>query len=171
VIGMFARLLDGQREPLQLVVRTVPVDLGPRLARFQAKVPPELGRLADAYTAHLRRVEQEHPFLAHEYYLIVAGPTRRKRQSKEQWRDEARRALEVRCAGLIHELQPSVVATRLGSKQLTTLYHRWWSMDFARHARLDQTLDEWHPLVVGAPPMVSTPEHVAATNGKVEVPR
>jgi len=180
VIGMFARLLDGQREPLQLVVRVVPVDLEPRLERFRRQAPPELGALRDAHVAHLRAVAGTHALLNHEYYVVVPGPERRPRQAKPAWADASRRALDARCAGLIADFGRSVTAERLGSKQLTALYYRWWCADYAAHRRLDATLAEWQPLVIGGRTVLAPPTEAAPTdwadligphrNGKVEAP-
>ncbi len=173
-IAAFAKLLDGQQGPLQLVVRVVPVDLEPRLARFQRQAPPELGRLRDAHIAHQRQVAATHALLNHEYYVVVPGPVRTGRQGKQQWADLSRRALDARCRGLIADFGRSVKAERLGSKQLASLYYRWWCADYAGQRRLDETLAEWQPLVVGgrtgsAPPGLAA-ELVEPANGKVEIP-
>lgn len=178
-IAAFAKLLDGQREPLQLLVRVAPVDLEPRLERFRRQAPPELGRLRDAHIAHQRQVAATHALLNHEYYLVAPGPERQPRQARKQWLETSRRSLDARCAGLIADFGRFVAAERLGSKQLTSLYYRFWCADYAAQRRLDETLAEWQPLVVGGNtrervPVLAPPELPAGldthANGKVEVP-
>lgn len=174
-LAAFATLLDGQEGPLQLLVRVVPVDLEPRLAHFRRQAPPELGALRDAHIAHQRQVAATHALLNHEYYLVVPGPERQSRQSRQQWSEESRRALDARCAGLIADFGRFVTAERLGSKQLTSLYYRFWCADYAAHRRLDATLAEWQPLVIGGKTVYApaSPEVAAGgethANGKVGV--
>jgi hypothetical protein len=172
-IAAFAKLLDGQQGPLQLLVRVVPVDLEPRLERFRRQAPPELGRLRDAHIAHQRDVAQRHALLNHEYYVVVPGPERQPRQPRQQWVEASRRALDARCRGLVADFGRYVHAERLGSKQLASLYYRFWSADYAAHRRLDATLAEWQPLVVGgrtvyAPPETLGTDRHAHVNGTVE---
>jgi hypothetical protein len=174
-IAAFAKLLDGQQGPLHLLVRVVPVDLEPRLERFRRQAPPELGALRDAHIAHQRQVAATHALLNHEYYLVVPGPERQPRQAKQQWLEASRRALDARCAGLIADFGRFVTAERLGSKQLTSLYSRFWCADYAAQRRLDATLAAWQPLVIGGKTVYApaSPEGHAElethVNGTVEV--
>jgi hypothetical protein len=164
VLAGYAAFLNALTFPIQVLVRTVPVDLQRYLnsleERAARELSPELVGLARDHAAFVQGLARQRTLLERRFYVLVPAQsvraarrppwlTRRRRGPESSEADVARRQLTFRCEEVGRQLgRCGLSARRLDDLELAELYVACWAPERARVQRFRQRLDEYTALAV-----------------------
>ncbi|MDQ3809201.1 MAG: TraC family protein [Chloroflexota bacterium] len=164
VLAGFAALLNALTFPVQIVVRSTPVDLMRYVAALEDQarqaLPAALSALARDHAAFVQRLARQRMLLERRFYVVVpAEPARRTRWSQvlptrrgasdAAGTQAAHAQLALRCDELAGQLaRCGLHARRLGDVELAELLLACWSPERARAQRFRQQLQDYSTLVV-----------------------
>jgi hypothetical protein len=166
VLAGFAAFLNALSFPVQVVVRSVPVDLARYVAALEERarvgLPGQLASLAQDHAAFVQTLARQRMLLERRFYVVVPAEApprsgwqqwRRRRETDEAdaaW-DAARRQLTFRCDDVARQLSRcGLHVRRLADLELAQLYLACWSPERARAQRFRQRLDDFSTLAVRA---------------------
>jgi hypothetical protein len=164
VLAGYAGFLNSLNFPIQVLVRSVPVDLGRYLSGIEERashaLPDALTALARDHVAFVHGLARQRTLLERRLYLIVPAEApatvswwqlRRRRRGNAPERAAARRQLTLRCEEVARQLaRCQVTVRRLDDTALAQLYLACWAPERARLQRVRQQVDEYTTLVVTA---------------------
>jgi hypothetical protein len=166
----YAAFLNALSFPVQILMRSVPVELGRYLAAIEERacheLPGELGALAREHASFVQGLARRRTLLERRFYVVVPAqaPTNR---AALAWRpgrigsassapvaaEAAHRQLTFRCEEVTRQLvRCGLAARRLGDLELAQLFLACWSPERARSQRFRQRLDDYTTLAVRAAP-------------------
>ncbi len=162
VLAGYAGFLNSLNFPIQVLVRSVPVDLGRYLTGIEERasqdLPDALTALAHDHVAFVHGLARQRTLLERRLYVVVPAeapvaaawrPWRRRRDGMAPERAAARRQLTLRCDEVSRQLaRCGVTVRRLDDTALAQLYLACWAPERARLQRVRQRLDEYSTLVV-----------------------
>jgi hypothetical protein len=164
VLAGYAAFLNALTFPIQVLVRTVPVDLGRYLGGLEERagreLPVELAGLARDHAAFVQRLARQRTLLERRFYIVVPAQselasrrptwlTRSRRGDEVSEADAARRQLTFRCDEVARQLgRCGLGARRLGDLELAELYLACWAPERARVQRFHQQLDDYTAFAV-----------------------
>ena len=151
ILASFAAFLNSLTFPVQILVRSVPIDVESYLADLEQRardLSVELAELAHDHVAFLRRLSRTRTLLERRFYLVVtasdaATGSRRRfgRSAVPPNPDAARRQLSTRCDEVQRQLGRSGLAARpLSGGEIAQLFHSCWCPDLARVQQIDRDL-------------------------------
>lgn len=167
VVAGYAAFLQGLEQPVQLLVRVLPMDLQGRLANLEERaplLPDALVPFARDEALLLRALAAKRSLLERHHYLVIstagtAIPARWPwpwRRSAAADTDAAPAALAARLDALVVGLRRAGLdARRLSGRELVLLLHACWCPDLSRRQRLADDLD-----AMALAPGVSRPERM-----------
>jgi hypothetical protein len=164
VLAGYAGFLNSLNFPIQVLVRSVPVDLGRYLSGIEERashdLPDALTALAHDHVAFVHGLARQRTLLERRLYLVVPAEApatarwwqlERGRGGNAPERAAARRQLTLRCEEVARQLgRCGVTVRRLDDTALAQLYLACWAPERARLQRVRQRLDEYSTLVVTA---------------------
>jgi hypothetical protein len=169
VLAGFATFLNALNFPVQILVRSSPVDLGRYLATLEERgrhvVEGQLGALARDHAAFVQSLARQRTLLERRFYVVVpaeratakrwsvpfAGRLRPGLTDDEPRREAARHQLTFRCDDVARQLgRCGLAVRRLGDLELAQLLLACWSPERARAQRFRQQLDDYTTLAVRA---------------------
>jgi hypothetical protein len=164
VLAGYAGFLNSLNFPIQVLVRSVPVDLGRYLAGIEERatqdLPDALTALAHDHVAFVHGLARQRTLLERRLYLVVPAeapisadwrPWRRRRGGMAPERAAARRQLTLRCEAVARQLaRCGVTVRRLDDTALAQLYLACWAPERARLQRVRKRIDEYSTLIVTA---------------------
>jgi hypothetical protein len=166
VLAGFGAFLNALSFPIQIVVRSAPVDLVRYVAtleeRARQSLPGVLSSLAHDHAAFVQSLARQRTLVERRFYVVVpAEPGRRMRwsgwprtsarASRAAETEAAQRQLAHRCEDLAHQLvRCGLHARRLTDLELAHLYLACWSPERGRVQRFRQRLDAYTSLAVRA---------------------
>jgi hypothetical protein len=163
VLAGYAAFLNALTFPIQVLVRTVPVDLLRYVAsleeRARRELPRELATLARDHAAFVQSLARQRTLLERRFYIVVPAQsaiTRRRvprparsRSLEPSEADAARRQLTFRCEEVSRQLgRCGLSARRLGDLELAELYLACWAPERARVQRFRQQLDDYTAIAI-----------------------
>ena len=153
-VTSYAEFLQGLEQPVQVLVRVLPMDLQRYLADLERRsrlLPEALAPFARAHTAFLRTLAQKRRLLERHHYVVVAtAPPPRAVRLPWPWRrpetppdaDEAISVLLARLETLSEGLRRAGLdARQLSGKELALLLHACWCPELSRQQRITADLD------------------------------
>lgn len=166
-VAGFAAFLNSLSFPIQILVRTLPIDVDGYLREMERRalgLPEPLADLARDHVAYLRRLARSRTLLERRFYLVVPAqvemPRARyrspfARKAPAAAPDAARRQLTFRCEEVERQLaRCGLPVRRLTSVDLAQLFYACWCPELARVQRVRQELAGYTALVVQASPQV-----------------
>jgi hypothetical protein len=164
IMASFAGFLNALAYPIQILVRSSPVDLTRYVATLEerARLTPsrELAELAHDHALFVQGLARQRTLLERRFYVVVpaelnagsgwwlwrgrthAGPA-------DAQVDAARRQLTFRCEEVGRQLARCGLAVRrLSDLELAHLYLACWSPERARAQRIRRRLDDYTTLAV-----------------------
>lgn len=171
LVASYVGFLGALGYPIQVLVRTAPLDLdgylAPLDASVDAEVPPPLAALARDHAVFLRRLARERALLERQHYLVVpaddggAGQEARwpfGRHSETAPASAARQQLAARCDEVRGGLgRCGLDARRLSSHELAELCIACWRPDRTTDQRLRAELLAFPEPDTAAPPQPRLP--------------
>ena len=151
ILASFAAFLNSLTFPIQILVRSVPIDVESYLADLEQRardLSSDLAELAHDHVAFLRRLSRTRTLLERRFYLVVTAadgaPGSRRRFGRSAVPpnpDAARRQLSTRCDEVQRQLDRcGLAARRLSGGEIVQLFHSCWCPDLARVQRIDRDL-------------------------------
>lgn len=164
LLASYRAFLNALAHPIQIIVRTTPLDLDGWLDRLAAPADPDvplaLRALARDHAAFLRALAQERTLLERRHYVVVPGEDA---PADRRWgwarpgaravpdHDAALRRLAARCEHVLAGLRRcGLAARRLDTAELAALLYACWRPEGARDQRLRGLLDDVDRLAVVA---------------------
>ena len=166
VMAGFAGFLNALAYPIQILVRSSPVDLTRYVASLEerARLSPsaELAELEHDHALFVQGLARQRTLLERRFYVVVPAESR---QTAGLWlwhrrgrpgpadaeMDAARRQLTFRCEEVARQLARCGLAVRrLSDLELAHLYLACWSPERARAQRIRRRLDDYTTLAVRA---------------------
>jgi hypothetical protein len=164
VMAGFAGFLNALGYPIQILVRSSPVDLTRYIASLEerARQTPsrELAELAHDHALFVQGLARQRTLLERRFYVVVPAESspstgwtllRRRGQGgpPDAQVDAARRQLTFRCEEVARQLARCGLAVRrLTDLELAQLYLACWSPERARAQRIRRRLDDYSTLAV-----------------------
>jgi hypothetical protein len=167
LLAGFATFLNALSFPVQILVRSSPVDLTRYAAGLEERgrqtLDGQLAVLAQDHAAFVQGLARQRTLLERRFYVVVpaesagrAGwksllPRVGRAVEQEPRREAARHQLTFRCDDLARQLSRCGLAIRrLADLELAQLYLACWSPERARAQRFRQQLDDYTTLAVRA---------------------
>jgi hypothetical protein len=166
VLAGFGAFLNGLGFPIQIVVRSAPVDLARYVAGLEERARQAsigaLASLAHDHAAFVQSLARQRTLVDRRSYIVVpAEPGRRTRwpgflaptspAARVAEQEAAQRQLSHRCQELEHQLaRCDLHARRLSDIELAQLFLACWSPERGRVQRFRQQLDAYTTLAVRA---------------------
>lgn len=179
VMAGFAGFLNALGYPIQILVRSSPVDLTPYVAgleeRAQKSLSSALVELAHDHALFVQGLARQRTLLERRFYVVVPAESiqqtgwsrlrgRRRRHVDGAEADAARRQLTFRCEEVTRQLgRCELVVRRLRDHELAQLYLACWSPERARAQRIRRRLDDYTSLAIRATTPDSGEDARAAT--------
>jgi hypothetical protein len=180
VLAGYATFLNGLNFPIQVLVRSVPVDLARYLSGIEdrARTEPadELAALARDHVAFVQGLARQRTLLERRLYLVIPAQTARptgwdfgtwfRRDAAGLTPDQAaaHRQLSFRCDEVTRQLARSgVMARRLDDAELAQLYMACWAPERSRLQRVRQRLADYAALAVQGPTRADPTDDRAVT--------
>ncbi|MCX6022066.1 MAG: hypothetical protein NTZ05_10125 [Chloroflexi bacterium] len=162
-IAGFAAFLNGLSFPMQMVVRTMPIDVEGYLRDLERRaldLPEDLASLAHDHVVFLRRMARSRTLLERRFYLVVPadnaqGTDRRRwpftRPAGDVAADAVRRQLTFRCEEIERQLgRCGLSIRRLNTLELMQLLASCWCPELARVQRVQREVADHSALVISA---------------------
>jgi hypothetical protein len=166
ILAGFAAFLNALTFPIQIVVRSAPVDLMRYVAALEERarqaLPGALATLAHDHAAFVQGLARQRTLVERRFYVVVpAEATRRanwstlfvRRVGLRQAADveAAERQLVQRCHDVALQLQRCGLSVRrLADLELAQLFLACWSPERGRAQRVRQRLDDYSTLALRA---------------------
>jgi len=168
LLAGYAAFLNALSFPVQILVRTVPVDLSRYLGaleeRARRELPQDLAALARDHAAFVQGLARQRTLLERQFYVVVPAqpPARGRWGGWRGWHpaagnadageaQTAQRQLTFRCDEVARQLaRCDLTVRRLDDVELATLFMACWSPERSRLQRFRQRLEHYTALVVGA---------------------
>ena len=166
VMAGFAAFLNALGYPIQILVRSSPIDLARYVTGLEERARQvssrHLAELAHDHAAFVQGLARKRTLLERRFYVVVtAESSQRTRWSRwqlgrrstadEAQADAARRQLTFRCEEVGRQLaRCGLGVRRLSDLELAQLYLACWSPERARAQRIRRQLDDYTTLAVRA---------------------
>jgi hypothetical protein len=166
ILAGFGAFLNALSFPIQIVVRSAPVDLVRYVTALEERArqssPGALATLAHDHAAFMHSLARQRTLVDRRFYLVVAAESARRARwsgwlaprvdtSVRAQVEAAERQLAHRCDEVAHQLaRCELHVRRLSDVELAQLFLACWSPERGRVQRFRQRLDTYDSLAVRA---------------------
>jgi hypothetical protein len=167
ILAGFGAFLNALSFPIQILVRSTPVDLGRYVQtleeRARQSANSELARLAHDHAAFVQSLAQQRTLVERRYYIVVPAESARRAHwsvwpraaaaaaERASDAEAAQRQLVHRCDEVAHQVgRCELHVRRLTDLELAHLLLACWSPERSRAQRFRRRLDDYSTLVVRA---------------------